>query len=214
MMQYLIDTANMEEIKEALELGVKGVTANPSMYLKEKVNFTSFLSEVSELGPSILTAEVMEDTLENMVKTSEEILAINRDIIIKINFSETGLKLINILNKRGVKTAATLIFTLRQATIALNAGASYIFPFIGRNDEIGLDGLNILSGICHVIKINNYDAKVVAASIKNLNHLEKAALAGANYAAVTFDCFRKAMHHELTESGAKTFEEHWALLNK
>ena len=134
MMQYLIDTANMEEIKEALELGVKGVTANPSMYLKENVNFKSFLSEVSSLEPSILTAEVMEDTLENMVKSSEDILAINRDIIIKINFSETGLKLINILSKRGVKTAATLIFTLRQATIAINAGASYIFPFIGRND--------------------------------------------------------------------------------
>lgn len=97
MMQYLIDTANMEEIKEALELGVKGVTANPSMYLKENVNFKSFLSEVSSLEPSILTAEVMEDTLENMVKSSEDILAINRDIIIKINFSETGLKLINIL---------------------------------------------------------------------------------------------------------------------
>lgn len=214
MMQYLIDTANMKEIKEALELGVKGVTANPSMYLKENVNFKSFLSEVSSLEPSILTAEVMEDTLENMIKSSEEILAINRDIIIKINFSETGLKLINILSKRGVKTAATLIFTLRQATIAINAGASYLFPFIGRNDEIGLDGLEILNNICHLIKLNNYDTKVVAASIKNLNHLEKAALAGSNYAAVTFDCFKKAMYHQLTESGAKTFEEHWALLNK
>lgn len=212
-MRYLIDTANMEDINKSLALGIRGVTANPSMYLKENVNFLSFIKDVNDLNPEILTAEVIETNLDDMLAQADKILSINKDIIIKINFSELGLMLINKLHKNGVKTACTLIFNVNQASIAINAGADYLFPFIGRNDENGYDGLAVITNICNMIKINNYSTKVVAASIKNVYHLEKAALAGAHYAAITFETFQKAMHHDLTINGAKTFTDDWSKLS-
>ncbi|CAH2714043.1 Transaldolase [Neobacillus rhizosphaerae] len=213
-MQYFIDTANIQEIQEALALGVSGVTANPSMYLKEGVKFYDFLKEVNALSPKILTAEVIEPTLKEMLDSVDKILAINPTIVIKVNFSPLGLKLINILSKRGIKIATTLIFNTNQATIAIDAGTDYIFPFIGRNDEIGVNGIQTITDICSVIKNKNYHTKVVAASIKNVHHLEQAALAGADYAAVSYSIFEKAMSHQLTIDGAETFEHHWLQLLK
>lgn len=208
-MKYLIDTANTREIQEALALGVSGVTANPSMYLKEEVNFYDFLKEVNELSPRILTAEVIAPTLKQMLVSVDEVLAINPTTIIKINFSPLGLNLLKILSKRGIKTATTLIFNTNQATIAIDSGSDYIFPFIGRNDEIGINGIQTITDICNVIKNKNYHTKVVAASIKNVHHLEQAALAGADYAAVPFSLLEKAMYHQLTIDGAETFEHQW-----
>lgn len=212
-MRYLIDTANMDDINKSLALGIRGVTANPSMYLKENVNFLSFIRDVNDLNPEILTAEVIETDLDDMINQADKILSINKNIIIKINFSMLGLNLINLLNKRGVQTACTLIFNVNQASLAINAGANYIFPFIGRNDENGYDGLEVINNICKMIKDNSYTTKVVAASIKNVYHLEKAALAGAHYAAITFDTLQKAMHHDLTVNGAKTFIADWSKLS-
>ncbi|MEG0296874.1 MAG: transaldolase family protein [Clostridium sp.] len=208
-MKYLIDTANINEIEEALSLGIKGVTANPSMYVKENVHFFDFLKTINDLNPEILTAEVMGENLEEILATCDKILSINKDIIIKINFSKFGLKLINILHKKGIKTACTLIFNVNQASLAINAGADYIFPFIGRNDENGYDGVKTLSAICEFIRLNNYETKVVAASIKNVYHLEQAVLCGCDYCAITSDTFDKALHHNLTVAGAKTFESDW-----
>ncbi|MEH7252832.1 transaldolase family protein [Neobacillus niacini] len=208
-MKYFIDTANIKEIQEALALGVSGVTANPSMYLKDEVKFYDFLKEVNGLSPTILTAEVIATTLQEMLDSIDQILAINPSIVIKVNFSPLGLKLINILSKKGIQSAATLIFNTNQATIAMDSGADYLFPFIGRNDEIGINGIQTITDICHLIKTKNYDTKVVAASIKNVHHLEQAALAGADYAAVSFSIFEKAMYHQLTIDGAETFEHHW-----
>ncbi|HEY2419980.1 MAG TPA: transaldolase family protein [Neobacillus sp.] len=208
-MKYFIDTANIQEIQEALALGVSGVTANPSMYLKEEVKFYDFLKEVNALSPKILTAEVIGPSLKEMLNSVEKVLAINPTIVIKVNFSPMGLKLITILSKKGIKTATTLIFNTNQATIAINAGTDYIFPFIGRNDEIGVNGIHTISDICSVIKNKNYTTKVVAASIKNVHHLEQAALSGADYAAVSYSVFEKAIHHQLTIDGAEAFERDW-----
>jgi transaldolase len=208
-MKYFIDTANIREIQEALALGVSGVTANPTMYLKEDVKFYDFLAEVDGLSPNILTAEVIAPTLKEMLDSVDKILAINPTIVIKVNFSPLGLKLLNILSKKGIKSATTLIFNTNQATIAMDSGSDYIFPFIGRNDEIGMNGTQTITDICSLIKNKNYNTKVVAASIKNVHHLEQAALAGADYAAVSFSIFEKAMYHQLTIDGAETFERQW-----
>lgn len=213
-MRYLIDTANFDEIKEALDLGAVGITANPSMYLKENIDFYNFLHKANDLGSNFLSAEVLGDSVEEMLLDVEKILAINKDIVIKVNFNKISLKLVNILSKRGVKTAVTLIFNVNQATLAINAGADYIFPFIGRNDEIGDDGLEIISNICDYIHFNNYDTKVVAASIKNLHHLKSAALIGVDYVAVPFNLMEKAIYHTLTVSGAKTFQDDWAKVSR
>lgn len=211
-MKYLIDTANLKDIKEYLSLGIKGVTANPSMYLKENIDLLTFLKEANKLNPQILTAEVMDTNLEDALKSCDEILKINKDIIIKINFSHFGLKLINHLHNKGIKTACTLIFNVNQASLAINAGADYIFPFIGRNDENGYDGLKVLTDICDFIAIKGYETKVVAASIKNVYHLQEAILCGCDYCAITADTLNKAMYHQLTEAGAKGFESDWTKL--
>lgn len=213
-MKYLIDTANMDEIKKSLLYGFKGVTANPSMYYNENIEFYDFLNKVNDLNPEILTAEVIGNNIDDLLINCDKILSINKDIIIKVNFSEVGLELINILNKRGIKTACTLIFTLSQATLAINAGADYIFPFIGRNDENGLDGIQVISDICSYIKINNLDTKVVAASIKNVHHLNQAALSGCHYAAIAYNLFKKSTFSQLTIDGAKVFESDWSKIAK
>lgn len=213
-MKYLIDSANFNEINDALDLGAVGVTANPSMYLKEKVNFYEFLHKANALGSDFLSAEVLGSSLEEMLSEVQKILDINKNIIIKVNFSKTSLKLVKKLSKLGVKTAVTLIFNVNQATLAINAGADYIFPFIGRNDEIGDDGLEILSNICEYISMNNYNTKVVAASLKNLHHLKCAALLGVDYVAVPYALMEKSIYHTLTVSGDKTFQDDWSKVSK
>lgn len=213
-MKYLIDTANLDDIQKCLKCGFKGITANPSMYLKENVNFYDFIETCTNLNPEILTAEVVGNNLDELLESCDKILSINKDTIIKINFSEVGLELINILHSKGVKTACTLIFNVNQASLAINAGANYLFPFIGRNDENGHDGINNLTEICDLISINGYNTKVVAASIKNVFHLTQAALCGCDYAAVTYDLFKKASFNQLTIDGANTFEKDWAQVNK
>ena len=213
-MKYLIDSANLDEIQKCLKYGFKGITANPSMYLKEKVNFHEFIETCANLNPEILTAEVIGNNLYELINSCDKILNINKNTIIKINFSEVGLELINILNSKGVKTACTLIFNVNQASLAINAGADYLFPFIGRNDENGNDGIKSLTEICNLISINGYNTKVVAASIKNVFHLTQASLCGCDYAAVTYDLFKKASFNQLTIDGANTFERDWSKVNK
>ncbi|MCC0673729.1 aldolase [Clostridioides sp. ES-S-0145-01] len=208
-MKYLIDSANLNEIQKCLGYGFKGITANPSMYLKENVNFYEFLEACTNLNPGILTAEVIGNNLYELLESCDKISNINKDTIIKINFSEAGLELINTLNSKGVKTACTLIFNVNQASLAINAGADYIFPFIGRNDENGYDGIKNLTEICKLISINEYKTKVVAASIKNVFHLTQASLCGCDYAAVTYDLFKKASFSQLTIDGSNTFEKDW-----
>ncbi|MCC0782827.1 aldolase [Clostridioides sp. ES-S-0108-01] len=213
-MKYLIDSANLDEIQKCLRYGFKGITANPSMYLKENVNFYEFIETCTNLNPEILTAEVIGNNLYELLESCDNISNINKNIIIKINFSEIGLELINILNRKGVKTACTLIFNTNQASLAVNAGADYLFPFIGRNDENGYDGIKNLTEICDLISINGYNTKVVAASIKNVFHLTQASICGCDYAAVTYDLFKKASFNQLTVDGTKTFEKDWSKVNK
>lgn len=211
-MKFLIDSANMNQIHEALKMGVAGVTANPSMYVKEKVNFYNFIKDIRECTDGIVTAEVMEDSMEKMLEDAEKIIEISKNIVIKVNFSKRGLEFIKELNKRGIKTAMTLIFSISQAMLAVEAGADYIFFFIGRNENVGVDGLGVLNCICSIVKEKEYQAKVVAASIKNPYHVEKAAGYGADYAAIPYDMLNKVCYSSLTEEGAVDFTTDWKKL--
>ena len=212
-MLYIIDTANKEEINNALSLGINGITANPSMYLNNNQNFYNFLNEYSKINLDFLSGEVMSDTFEEMTEEVNKILEINKDIVIKINFSEEGLKLCRYLNKNGIKSAMTLIFNIPQAISAINAGADYLFVFIGRNDENGYDGLSIIQAIQTIINIKNYKTKVIAASIKNLYQLEKLSEIGIDFAAIPYSLYKKSLYHPLTESGSKKFKEDWVILS-
>ena len=181
-MKYIIDSASLEEIQEALELGAYGVTANPSMYLKNRQEFLPFLRTCSTINP---------------------------DIIIKLNFSGNALKMCRRLRKRGIRTALTLIFTVAQAAAAISAGADYLFPFIGRSDEYGQDGLKLVQDIQTMIDRHGYPVFVVAASIKNIHQLEAAAAAGVPYAAIPCALYLKALEHPLTRQGTQDFERDW-----
>jgi transaldolase len=211
-MIYIIDTANDEEIKESLSLGINGVTANSSMYLKNNKNFYSFLKEYSSKNLDFLSGEVMSDTFEGMVEEVNKIQKIDKNIVIKINFSKEGLKLCKYLKEKGIKSAITLIFNVAQAVAAINAGVDYLFVFIGRNDDNGNDGLSIIESIQSIVKEYDCKTKVVAASIKNLYQLEKLSTIGIDLAAIPYNLYIKSLYHPLTESGSETFKNDWQSL--
>ena len=212
-MIYIIDTANDEEIKESLSLGINGVTANSSMYLKNNKNFYSFLKEYSSKNLDFLSGEVMGDTFEEMVEEVNKIQEIDKNIVIKINFSREGLRLCKYLKEKGIKSAMTLIFNVAQAIASINAGADYLFVFIGRNDDNGSDGLSIIESIQSIVKEKDYKTKVVAASIKNLYQLEKLSTIDIDFAAIPYNLYIKSLYHPLTESGSETFKNDWQSLN-
>ena len=214
-MKYIIDSGNRVHIEQALTMGINGVTANPSMYKNNNESFYQFIEDYSNKELTFLSGEVMGNTLDTLLNEVDRLVEINKDIVIKINFSEVGLQLCSHLSKKGIKTAMTLVFTIPQAVAAIQAGADYLFPFIGRNDEYGNDGLSFIISLQHLISQKGYPTKVIAASIKNLYQLEQIAKAGIDYAAVPYELYMKSLHHPLTDSGKAAFEEDWnALISK
>ncbi len=208
-MKYMIDTANTSHIDEVLKLGINGVTANPSMYKNNATTMMEFLPKYANTGLDFLSAEVMGDTLEVLLSEVEAIQAIDKDIVIKMNFSKLTLELCNILSKRGIKTALTLIFTTGQACAALNAGVDYIFAFIGRNDEMGTDGLTFIKNLQQLKDMQLSNTKIVAASIKNLYQLQTIIEIGIDYAAIPYDLYQTSLYHPLTQKGAQAFINDW-----
>ena len=211
-MRYIIDTANDEQIQEALALGACGITANPSMYLKNHQNFHVFVKKYAALHLPFFSAEVMEGSLEEMRSQAQILCEICPEIIIKLNFSKNSLILCQELHNRGIRTAITLIFTVAQANAAVNAGADYLFPFAGRSDEYGLDGLKLITSIQKMADQKKQPFSVVAASIKNLHQLEELALAGIDYAAIPYALYEKSLQHPLTAQGAADFQSDWQKL--
>ena len=208
-MLYFIDTASIEEANDALSLGVHGVTSNTSMYLKENIGLKNFVKHYAQMNLPFLIG-----TYDEMLKQAMELHTIDPEIVIKINFSCDGLRLVHYLHENNIKTAMTLIFTMSQAVAAINAGADYLFFFIGRNEENGSDGMSILESIQIMIEKKKYAVKTVAASIKNLYQLEKLASIHVDYAAIPYSLLLKSFQHPLTESGAKIFQEDYELNHK
>lgn len=208
-MYYIIDTANKDEIEDALQMGVEGITANPSMYAKHQIALHSFLNTYANKGLPFLSGEVMEETYEGMLEEALKIIAIDTSITIKINFSKAGLRLANTLHKRGIKTAMTLVFTMAQCLAAINAHVDYIFFFIGRNEEQGNDGLRTIQAVQTLITEKRVSVRLVAASIKNLYQLEQLAAMAIDYAAIPYALYMKSLTHPLTVTGIRTFEEDW-----
>lgn len=208
-MFYIIDTADTKEIDDVLQLGIERVTANTSMYSKQGIGLHEFLRLYANQNLSFLSGEVMGDTYEDMLEEAINIYAIHKDIVIKINFSKDGLRLANELHKRGIKTAMTLLFTFSQCVAAINAHVDYLFFFIGRNEEQGIDGLYVLQAVQNLIMDKALSVKLVAASIKNLFQLERLADLHIDYAAISYDLYMKSLLHPLTTQGALTFKQDW-----
>ncbi|MFJ8267819.1 fructose-6-phosphate aldolase [Peribacillus asahii] len=211
-MKFFIDTANIEEIREAHALGIlAGVTTNPSLVAKEKgVSFHDRLKEITGLVKDSVSAEVIALDFEGMMKEAEELTAIAPNITIKVPMTPDGLKTVAALSKKGVKTNVTLIFSANQALLAARAGATYVSPFLGRLDDIGQNGLQLISDIADIFAIHDIQTEIIAASIRHPMHITEAALKGAHIATVPYKVILQLFNHPLTDKGIEAFLKDWS----
>ena len=193
-MKLFIDTANVEHIREANDLGVIcGVTTNPSLIAKEGRDFKEVVTEITQIVDGPVSAEVISLDHEGMVNEARELVKIHKNIVIKIPMTYEGLKAVKILSKEGIKTNVTLIFSAGQALLAARAGATYVSPFLGRVDDIGFDGMTIIEEIVDIFDVHGIDTEIIAASIRNPLHVINAARMGCHIATVPFNVDRKSV---------------------
>lgn len=211
-MKFFIDTANIDEIREAHALGIlSGVTTNPSLVAKEKnVSFHDRLREITALVPGSVSAEVIALDAEGMIREGRELAEIAPNITVKVPMTPDGLKAVNALSQDGIKTNVTLIFNANQALLAARAGATYVSPFLGRLDDIGANGLDLVSTIAEIFTIHGLETEIIAASIRHPLHVTEAALRGAHIATVPFKVILQLTKHPLTDSGIEAFLKDWS----
>lgn len=209
-MKLFIDTANVEEIRKANEMGVIcGVTSNPSLIAKEGRDFKEVVKEITEIVDGPISAEVISLVADGMVKEALDLVKIHKNIVIKIPMTEEGLKAVKILSEKGIKTNVTLIFSATQALLAARAGASYVSPFVGRLDDIGQDGISLIEDIAAIFDIHGMETEIIAASIRHSMHVTNAALAGSDIATVPYSVIMGMTKHPLTDSGIERFLKDW-----
>ncbi len=214
-MKIFIDTANVEEIKRANDMGIiSGVTTNPSLIAKEGRDFKQVVEEIAKIVDGPISAEVISMEWEDMVSEALELSNIHNNIVIKIPMCEEGLTAVKILKEKDVKTNVTLVFSVNQALLAVRAGASFISPFIGRLDDVGQTGMDIVRDIVSIFDIYGYESEIIAASIRNPMHVTEAALAGAHISTVPFNVLLKMISHPLTDIGIEKFLSDWQNFNK
>ena len=211
-MKLFIDTANVDEIKKANDMGVIcGVTTNPSLIAKEGRVFTEVVKEITAIVDGPISAEVISLDTEGMVKEALELYeTINcENLVIKIPMTPEGLGAVKILSQKGIHTNVTLIFTAAQALLAARAGATYVSPFMGRLDDIGEAGVNLIADIAEIFDIHAIDTEIIAASTRNPLHVTDAAKAGAHIATVPYKVLMQMTKHHLTDAGIAKFLADW-----
>ena len=211
-MQFFIDTANYEEIKEAYEWGIlAGVTTNPSLVAKEPgVNFHDRLREIAELVNGSVSGEVISLDAEGMIREGEELAAIHPNITVKRPMTPAGLTACRYFADKGIKTNVTLIFSANQALMAARAGATYVSPFLGRLDDIGQDGVELIREIAEIFAIHEIPTQIIAASVRHPQHVTQAALAGAHISTTPYKVLKQLFHHPLTDKGIEGFLADWS----
>ncbi len=215
-MKFFIDTANIDEIKEANALGIlAGVTTNPSLVAKENVSFHDRLKEITqEVTEGSVSAEVVSEDVEGMMKEAEELVKIAPNITIKVPMTLEGLKAVKQLTDKGVKTNVTLVFSANQALLAARAGATYVSPFLGRLDDIGQNGMYLISEIAEIFDRHAIDTQIIAASVRHPMHVTEAALNGAHIATIPFKVIQQLVKHPLTDQGIDKFLADWEKANQ
>ena len=207
-MKLFIDTANIEEIRKASELGiVKGVTTNPSLIAKEGRKLEDVIKEIVSLVDGPISAEVDEGAADHMVSQARELAKIHDNIVIKLPMTADGIRACSILTKEGIHTNVTLVFSVHQALLAFEAGATFISPFMGRMDDAGFDSKKLIEEIVEVKRNFGYKTELIAASIRNLEHVNVAAVAGSDIATIPYKVLMKMVEHPLTTAGLKIFAE-------
>ena len=210
-MKIFLDTASVSEIKEGVAIGVvDGVTTNPSLIAKEKRPFRPLVEEICAAVPGDVSLEVVAVNFEEMVKEGEELAQIAPNVVVKVPLTKDGLKAVKYLSAKGIRMNQTLCFSAPQALLSAKAGASYISPFLGRLDDIGVVGMDLIRDICEIYRNYGFATQVLAASIRNPLHVIDAAKAGAHVATMPFNVLEMLMKHPLTDIGLKKFLDAWA----
>ncbi len=209
-MKFFIDTANIEEIKEANSMGMAdGVTTNPTLIAREKGDFEDIIKEICKIVDGPISAEVISLDTEGMLKEARHLASIHKNIVVKIPMTIDGIKATRRLSEEGIKTNVTLVFSPLQALMAAKAGATYVSPFVGRLDDISHDGLLLVEQIVEIYSNYAYDTEVIVASVRNPLHVLDAALVGADIATIPFKVLSKFASHPLTDKGIKAFLDDW-----
>lgn len=213
-MKIFIDTANIEEIRKANEWGViDGVTTNPTLIAKESKEFKELVQEIINIVNGPISVEVISTNVEEMVKEAVELSKWASDIVIKIPMIPEGLKTVKILCAKEIKTNVTLTFSVNQTLLAAKAGATYVSPFIGRLDDIGYEGIQIIRETIKIFNLYNFKTEVIVASIRHPLHVIEAAKAGAHVATIPFNVIEKMFKHPLTDKGLELFLDDWKKVN-
>ena len=209
-MRFFIDTANVEDIKKANDMGVIcGVTTNPSLIAKEGRNFNEVIAEIASIVDGPISGEVKATTVdaEGMIAEGREIAKIHPNMVVKIPMTVEGLKAVKVLNSEGIKTNVTLVFSANQALLAARAGATYVSPFLGRLDDISQPGIDLIRQIAEIFEVAGLDTQIIAASIRNPIHVTDCALAGADIATVPYKVIEQMTKHPLTDQGIEKFQK-------
>nr|WP_239549145.1 fructose-6-phosphate aldolase [Scopulibacillus daqui] len=210
IVKFFIDTANIDQIREINDLGVlSGVTTNPSLVAKEGVDFHDRLREITSIVKGSVSAEVVSTKAEDMIEEGKKLAAIAPNITVKVPMTQEGLKAVHAFAKEGIKTNVTLIFSANQALLAARAGATYVSPFVGRLDDIGQNGIELIAQIAELFDIHGLDTEIIAASIRHTMHVTEAAEAGAHIATIPHKVFMQMMKHPLTDKGLSDFLADW-----
>lgn len=208
-MRFFIDTANVDHIKKANDMGVIcGVTTNPSLIAKEGRDFKQVIAEIASIVDGPISGEVKATTTdaEGMIIEGREIAAIHPNMVVKIPMTVEGLKATKVLHEEGIKTNVTLVFSAAQALLAARAGADYVSPFLGRLDDISMPGIHLIEDITEIFMVHNIETQVIAASVRNAVHVIDCAKAGADFATVPYQVIEQMTKHPLTDEGIKKFQ--------
>lgn len=209
-MRFFIDTANLDEIRQASDYGlIDGVTTNPSLFSKEKRDWKELAAEICKTVDGPVSLEVLGVTAEEMVAEARELVKFGPNVVVKIPMLMEGLKAVRQLTEMGIDTNVTLVFSPLQALMAAKAGATYVSPFVGRVDDIGADGMELIQQIVTIFDNYDFSTQVLVASIRNPIHILDSALAGADVATIPFGVLDKLAKHPLTDKGLEAFLKDW-----
>ncbi|HEX5466080.1 MAG TPA: fructose-6-phosphate aldolase [Candidatus Limnocylindrales bacterium] len=214
-MKIFLDTAEIEEIRIAASWGVlDGVTTNPTLFAKVGGSYDEVLKQICRITSGPVSAEVVAEDVDGMVREGRRFAKLAPNIVVKVPMSEEGLSAIARLAEEGIKTNCTLIFSANQGLLAAKAGASLLSPFVGRIDDINMDGMEVVRDLVNIVEIHDMEAEVLAASIRSPKHMTEAALAGSHIATVPFKILQQMVHHPLTDKGIVQFRADWDAARK
>lgn len=209
-MQFFIDTANLDEIRAAMDMGlVDGVTTNPSLMSKEASDWREIATEICRLVSGPVSLEVIALDAEGMVREARDLMQYGPNVVVKVPMTGEGLKAVRILKSMDIETNVTLVFSAAQALLAAKAGAAYVSPFLGRLDDVGQDGMELVQQILTIFANYGYATRIIAASVRHPLHVLDAALAGAHIATVPFKILTQLLNHPLTDKGIAAFLKDW-----